>query len=149
MDKIIEVTNNELRENLPRFRSGDTVSVGVKVIEGDKSRVQQFEGTVISVFLIFMFLFFLGFPSKYSEQMIDYKNYKNSIVFTCELNQIFIEYDNVLNFENCKDSLQKKDSIYKYNSVGLKANLQSIPFTNLVFAIYLCLNLYKIRNKLE
>ena len=107
------------------------------------------KGTVISVFLIFMFLFFLGFPSKYSEQMIDYKNYKNSIVFTCELNQIFIEYDNVLNFENCKDSLQKKDSIYKYNSVGLKANLQSIPFTNLVFAIYLCLNLYKIRNKLE
>ena len=49
MDKIIEVTNNELRENLPRFRSGDTVSVGVKVIEGDKSRVQQFEGTVIAI----------------------------------------------------------------------------------------------------
>ena len=49
MDKIIEVTNNELRENLPQFRSGDTVSVGVKVIEGDKSRVQQFEGTVIAI----------------------------------------------------------------------------------------------------
>ena len=81
--------------------------------------------------------------------MIDYKNYKNSIVFTCELNQIFIEYDNVLNFENCKDSLQKKDSIYIYNSVDLKANLQSIPLMNLVFVMYLCLNLYKIRNKLE
>ena len=49
MDKIIEVTNNELKENLPEFRSGDTVSVGVKVIEGDKSRVQQFEGTVIAI----------------------------------------------------------------------------------------------------
>ena len=49
MDKIIEVTNNELKENLPQFRSGDTVSVGVKVIEGDKSRVQQFEGTVIAI----------------------------------------------------------------------------------------------------
>ena len=49
MDKIIEATNNELKENLPQFRSGDTVSVGVKVIEGDKSRVQQFEGTVIAI----------------------------------------------------------------------------------------------------
>jgi len=49
MDKIIEVTNNELKGNLPQFRSGDTVSVGVKVIEGDKSRVQQFEGTVIAI----------------------------------------------------------------------------------------------------
>ena len=58
--------------------------------------------------LIFMFFFFLGFPSKYSEQMIDYKNYKNSIVFTCNLTKFSFNY-NVLNFENCKDSLQKKN----------------------------------------
>ena len=88
------------------------------------------KGNVISVLLIFMFLFFWASHQNIVNKF-DYKNYKNSIGFTCELNQIFIEYDNVLNFENCKDSY-KKDSIYIYNSVDLKANLQSIPFMNLV-----------------
>ena len=49
MDKIIQVTSAELKDNLPQFRSGDTISIGVKVVEGDKSRVQQFEGTVIAI----------------------------------------------------------------------------------------------------
>lgn len=107
------------------------------------------KGTVFSALLIIMFLFFLGFPSKYSEEMIDYKNYKNSIMITCELNQIFIEYDNLTNFENCKDSLQKKDSIYEYNYLSLKANFQNIPLINLVFVTFLSVYFYKIRNILE
>ena len=37
-----------IREDLPNFRSGDTINVGVKVIEGTKSRVQNFEGVVIA-----------------------------------------------------------------------------------------------------
>ena len=35
--------------DLPDFFSGDMVSVGVKVIEGNRSRVQFFEGTVIAI----------------------------------------------------------------------------------------------------
>jgi large subunit ribosomal protein L19 len=38
---------NEARENTPDFGSGDTVRVHAKVVEGDKERIQVFEGVVI------------------------------------------------------------------------------------------------------
>lgn len=38
----------EQRAPLPRFRSGDTVRVHAKVVEGDKERIQVFEGVVIA-----------------------------------------------------------------------------------------------------
>ena len=49
MDKVLQATQNDLKTDLPQFQSGDTVSVGVKVIEGTRSRVQTFEGIVISI----------------------------------------------------------------------------------------------------
>jgi large subunit ribosomal protein L19 len=47
MNKLSEVQRQGLRENLPDFRAGDTVKVMVKVKEGDKERLQAFEGTCI------------------------------------------------------------------------------------------------------
>lgn len=38
----------QLRSDLPHFRAGDTLNVSVRVVEGDKERVQHFEGIVIS-----------------------------------------------------------------------------------------------------
>jgi len=38
----------QLRANVPTFRSGDTVAVKVKVKEGDRERLQTFEGVVIA-----------------------------------------------------------------------------------------------------
>ena len=49
MNKIVNAVSDSLRDDIPRFRSGDTINVGVKVIEGDKSRVQYFEGVVIAI----------------------------------------------------------------------------------------------------
>ncbi len=49
MNKIIDAVSDSLREDIPSFRSGDTVNVGVKVIEGNKTRVQSFEGVVIAI----------------------------------------------------------------------------------------------------
>jgi len=49
MDKVLQATQNDLKTDLPQFQSGDTVSVGVKVIEGTRSRVQIFEGVVIAI----------------------------------------------------------------------------------------------------
>ena len=37
-----------LGKDIPEFRAGDTVRVGVKVIEGTRERVQNFEGVVIA-----------------------------------------------------------------------------------------------------
>ena len=48
MNKIEETTNKQLNPNVPEFRVGDTVRVGVRIIEGKKERVQAFEGVVIS-----------------------------------------------------------------------------------------------------
>lgn len=45
---IDKITAKQLNPNLPEFRVGDTVRVDVKIIEGNKERVQAFEGIVIS-----------------------------------------------------------------------------------------------------
>tara|TARA_Y100001960_G_C14105452_1_gene554940 strand:- start:151 stop:498 length:348 start_codon:yes stop_codon:yes gene_type:complete len=47
MNKIYEATKEFLREDLPKFGAGDTLAVNVKVKEGNKERLQLFEGTVI------------------------------------------------------------------------------------------------------
>ena len=49
MDPLIqELTKEQLRDDMPDFRAGDTVRVHVRITEGDKSRIQMFEGTVIA-----------------------------------------------------------------------------------------------------
>ena len=47
MDLLRAVDNSQLRTDLPLFRPGDTVRVHVKIKEGDKYRIQVFEGVVI------------------------------------------------------------------------------------------------------
>ncbi len=47
MSMIQAVEEQHLRKDLPPFRPGDTVKVQVKVIEGDKERLQAFEGICI------------------------------------------------------------------------------------------------------
>jgi large subunit ribosomal protein L19 len=49
MEKINLVTSPQLKSNLPVFKPGDTVSVHVKVVEGDKERIQQFQGIVMGI----------------------------------------------------------------------------------------------------
>ncbi|MEE9186958.1 MAG: 50S ribosomal protein L19 [Bacteroidota bacterium] len=48
MDKLSLVEATGRKSDIPVFRPGDTVNVHVRVIEGDKERVQQFKGVVIS-----------------------------------------------------------------------------------------------------
>lgn len=45
---IDKITAKQLNPNVPEFRVGDTVRVDVKIIEGNKERIQAFEGIVIS-----------------------------------------------------------------------------------------------------
>ena len=48
MNKNLTV-QEQIKEDIPSFKAGDTVSVGVKVIEGEKSRIQIFKGIVIAI----------------------------------------------------------------------------------------------------
>lgn len=47
MDKLSEIVVEQIKKDIPEFNSGDTVSVHVKITEGDKERTQIFKGTVI------------------------------------------------------------------------------------------------------
>jgi large subunit ribosomal protein L19 len=48
MSKVIEaIERAQLREGIPKFKAGDTVRVHFKVIEGQRQRIQVFEGIVI------------------------------------------------------------------------------------------------------
>jgi large subunit ribosomal protein L19 len=49
MNLLQAVDNSQMRTDIPRLRSGDTVRVHVKIKEGDKYRIQIFEGVVLSV----------------------------------------------------------------------------------------------------
>ena len=50
MSKIIEDINKaRMTRELPDFKPGDTVVVQVKVVEGDRERVQAYEGVVIAL----------------------------------------------------------------------------------------------------
>lgn len=45
---IADIQKKHMKDNLPGLRTGDTVRVHTKIKEGDKERIQIFEGTVIA-----------------------------------------------------------------------------------------------------
>ena len=49
MSKLIDAVDSQsVREDIPAFRPGDSVKVHVKVVEGNRSRIQVFAGVVIA-----------------------------------------------------------------------------------------------------
>lgn len=48
MDALKLISQSSLKAEVPAFSVGDTVKVHVRITEGDKSRIQVFEGTVIA-----------------------------------------------------------------------------------------------------
>lgn len=48
MDALKVIASDSLKQNLPAFSVGDTVRVDVKIREGERERIQAFEGTVIA-----------------------------------------------------------------------------------------------------
>ena len=49
MKLVAEVTASQIRNDLPTIAIGDTVVVGVNIIEGNKKRVQDYQGLVIKM----------------------------------------------------------------------------------------------------
>ena len=48
MDALKIISADSVKQEIPAFEVGDTVRIGVNIREGDKERVQMFEGTVIA-----------------------------------------------------------------------------------------------------
>ena len=48
MEKIKAFVSEQLKTEVPQFNIGDGVKVYVKIVEGEKERIQMFEGTVIA-----------------------------------------------------------------------------------------------------
>ena len=46
--KLVEQEQASRRTNIPSFKAGDTINVHVKISEGSKERIQQFQGVVLS-----------------------------------------------------------------------------------------------------
>lgn len=48
MNSLVEIERSYLRQEVPEFRPGDTVRVHVRVVEGEKERLQAFQGVVLA-----------------------------------------------------------------------------------------------------
>lgn len=46
--QVMEIEKPQLKKEVPEFRAGDTVKVAVRIVEGEKERIQQFEGVCIN-----------------------------------------------------------------------------------------------------
>lgn len=49
MDAIRKIESEQMRMDIPRFHAGDTIKVHLRIIEGEKERIQVFQGNVIRV----------------------------------------------------------------------------------------------------
>ena len=49
MNKIEQITKNQIRTDIPEFRVGYTIKVNYKIKEGNKERIQAFEGIVMAI----------------------------------------------------------------------------------------------------
>ena len=49
MDIIRKIERENMRMDIPEFRSGDTIKVHLRIIEGEKQRIQVFHGNVIRI----------------------------------------------------------------------------------------------------
>jgi large subunit ribosomal protein L19 len=48
MHPLLSIEQTQMKQNLPEFRSGDTVRVNIRLVEGNRERIQAFEGIVIA-----------------------------------------------------------------------------------------------------
>jgi large subunit ribosomal protein L19 len=49
MYPLVDLEQAQMKQNLPEFRAGDTVRVQVRLVEGNRERIQAFEGIVIAL----------------------------------------------------------------------------------------------------
>jgi large subunit ribosomal protein L19 len=48
MNKLDDITKDLLKKDIPDFTPGDTISLDIRVVEGEKERVQRYQGVVLA-----------------------------------------------------------------------------------------------------
>ena len=49
MDVIKKIEREQMRIDIPKFKTGDTIKVHLRIIEGEKERIQVFQGAVMRI----------------------------------------------------------------------------------------------------
>jgi len=111
---------------------------------------------IITVISLLFFLFFLGFPFSYTEETEKNIIYKNSLLFTCELNNPLLE--NIYNFKNelrCSGISDPEDRFTPMTKVRyIETRLSVVPYLNFLFVLlYFIIDLpflkkFKFTNKI-
>ncbi len=103
---------------------------------------------IFTFLIILFFLFVIGLPTNFNEEVIDKKIEKNSYLFTCEINQIFIEFDEILNYKNCDIENKNNFTNKKFNNLSLRLSLLRVPYLTILLFSFLPFYIFSFRKKL-
>ncbi len=103
---------------------------------------------IFTFLIILFFVFVIGLPTNFNEEVIDKKIEKNSYLFTCEINQIFIEFDEILNHKNCDIENQNNLTNKKFNNLSLRLSLFRVPYLTILLFSFLPFYIFSFRKKL-
>ena len=103
---------------------------------------------IFTFLIILFFLFVIGLPTNFNEEVIDKKIEKNSYLFTYEINQIFIEFDEILNYKNCDIENKNNLTNKKFNNLSLRLSLLRVPYLTILLFSFLPFYIFSFRKKL-
>ena len=102
---------------------------------------------VFTLIILMFFTFVIGLPTNFNEDLINEKNEKNNYIFTCKINQIFIEFDDILNFQNCNTEKRGIKNHSEFSNLNLKLSLKNIPYLSILLSVFFTFYCYNFRKK--
>tara|TARA_B100000282_G_scaffold93622_1_gene65950 strand:+ start:326 stop:1408 length:1083 start_codon:yes stop_codon:yes gene_type:complete len=101
----------------------------------------KFGRKTLSFLLIIMFLFFIGFPYSYSQDVEEDLIYKNSLLPVCEFNEIFINkiysINNDVSCREINNDSEKFTPVKVLDDVTFHINLKRIPLLNILIGFFI------------
>ena len=102
---------------------------------------------VLSFLIILFFTFIIGLPTEFNENINNQKIQKNNYLFTCEINLAFIEFDEVLNFQNCNSKNRSTSSLEEVKNINLKLSILRIPYFSIFLIVFSTYHYYNLRKR--
>ena len=102
---------------------------------------------VFTILIVMFFAFIIGLPTSFNDDVINEKNVKNNYLITCEVNQVFIEIDDILNFQNCNTENRTVSSSREFSNLNLKLTIKRIPYFSIILSMFFTFYFYNFRKK--